>query len=423
MAGTPVEGIKLLADLETEKRIYDRDKARFAIFRRRYDVPFNHILLFEKPNKIKCDDMRIDHWEQDEYPFELRLNSSGHTQTSIEVHKDDAKFLKPGTMLINENIDYNSSTGYDSAPSSDALIATNVRKPERVKVTGKGATVGDYTTVYIMRAPDFGSGYSSTNIASNTWASTHHVRRLGKSNADGASAGSAVSLNAVTENNFLQLMQWEYGASKIQTKIRAFGQGDQLAELSRQASIDFFRQMENTALFGRKDHIKIGDADEYFMGGVNDWIPDANRIKIKDKNRRELNAALSNASLKGSKQIRYLFSGAGFMDEFNGLFDSYIMESALKGNKEFGITVPQYMDSKGVMYQLILSREMSETTRFNKSAFVVNFEYLDYCYLNEMDLHVNENINLPGSGEIKNQLEIVWGLKRANSEAFFELQF
>lgn len=397
------QGAYGLDHLVSGQRRYDIDGAFQLTWRMRYQSPFPHLLIMNTAKKVSVGDLEIKRAEQEEQQTRIRIVAGGAADASlIYVHPDDVGLLQANTVLQNSHVMYTGSgttpyTAFTDATLANALAGTS-GTPDQAIVIGRSGTTsavtgtssGTYVGMTIQRLWQV-DGLSATNNATGTdWASGHYITRLGKTNYENGNAGLGITKNLSTITSYLMKIEREYELTDWQIGVRQWYDKDPLARNKQLAVEDYGKTVESFMLFGNGRAITNmnGGRPMYMMYGLNSRISSTYRRAINGYNKRSINNALGPIMDVGSKGDRYAICGKGFTERFAGSFESHEIYNDPEMKKMVGMSLTTFKDHRGNLIHLAESTVMSDDPMFTNAAFVVNFDYLNYAYLEGEDMRI-----------------------------------
>lgn len=407
-SGETLRGAIGLLDEYTALRKNDVDKAGLPILRLRGIVPFQRIMLYEKPNKKLVGDIKVVNFEQAEETNAVTI-ASVTSSTVITVANAVAQQIQPGDFLVNENsrYDINVATEYDR-PASIQLNYS----PEVAKVVSVGQPGGTNTSIEISRMHSW-TGGDSTGIAN--WQTTDNVRRSGRSTHDGANSGIAVGVNPTNRTNYLQIFEKPFEVTELQQVVDKWSVTDPMSYNQMKALMRFHRMKEQTFLldgYGAEGNT-MGRVEPTTwslarIAGLNATSPTA----ISEDTKGAFDSAVRPFLEKGTSATRWIFAGAPALLRFEQLFQSYMTESPLSGDKNLGIQVKTYMHPLGHTLNFVYSREMSDSARYKNSFLIANFEFIDHLVLSgngqTFDTYLDKGKTGKGLGDSEKTTKYQW---------------
>lgn len=445
-AGEVTRGALGLNDELTNFRSNMIDQAKL-VQKYRGQVGFLNVLLTSKLNKRDVSDTQFISFEQEEEDVLMTIgnvNTGGYTSGSLSVSADvldlaiqnsHAAQLQSGWMLSNHSMD--AAVSGTAVTYTVASSSFTVKKPEIAEVVEVGAAdsaTSGYTRVRIRRQKLVYSLSSSNHGGANYWVTGHVVLRGNQASADTEDTKLAVQINPSPIYSYLQDFRKPFGVSEREQNVDKFVVKDPLAWAGKKARWSFLREIERAITFdsvGGK--VSSNGLEKTMTHSVNSIIPSANYLSLSSPTKNALDVKLGQFSQIGERvETRIILAGAGFLQQMNGLFSSYIYDADLFGDKKIGYTVPMYQDALGTPYYLIYSREMSVSSLFNNTGLVINTQYVKYAYWKgkerSFDMHVDMGPNgqgLQSNGAKKTiyQLRAVSGLDVNFYEAHGRLQF
>lgn len=456
---TVVRGTMGLKDAPSTFRIYDKDRAAAPFFRHRGQTPFVNTLITNKIGKKGVTDIEFVSYEQDEEPVKLTaivftgttasyvVDATTINYVDISVTDAHAAYLQPGVTLTLENVNMAISGTVVTYTRFSTAAIQSVKKPafcEVVNVGLAGSAVSGGTRVRVVMAHAL-MGMTQSGLTGNAGAScqiggvdlviaTDSIIRGARTNFDGGAPGYSITLNPDSVTNYLQIFEKPFATTELERNIRKFAIKDPMKYLFKKASWGFTREVERAFLYQGQGY--SNDRGGKAIGNtrsINSILLDANRISIADETIYSLDEALRPFSEIGEEgDNRWVYASPYWLNKSASLFQQYFEEHPMSGQKGFGYTVVRYTDKLGATYNFVYSREMGISDRFNKSAFVVNMNYVNYAYLNGMernfDVYVDDGtdgngLQENGAKEQKEQLRAIIGLDIRFWEAHGELKW
>lgn len=455
--GDTIRGTVASFDFPVDLRIYEKDRATAPFFRYRGFTPFVNALLTQKAGKKGVTDIKFTHYEQAEEPVKMTLvsdgnvfskviDTTGYALVDIGVSDAHAAFLQAGAILTHENgnVAISSGTWTYSRPS----VITSVNRPinmEVVAVDTAGSWASGATRVRVLMPHadakgtaaglSAGATYGEVEVPTTTdlFQSGDSVIRGAKTNYDSGSPGYSITLSPVGVDCFTQLFEKPFAATEFQRNIRTFSIKDKMQYLLKVASWSFVREVERAFLYQGEGYVSDRGGKELgktlSLNGITPTDTDHRRT-IQEETPYGVDEALRPFSEYGkSFDNRWLFCSPYFITKFGGLFHPYMTESPLSGAKGLGYQVYTYQDKLNVPYKLVYCRELGVSSRFAKSAFVVDMDSLQYAYLNgeerSFDVYVDdgdgEGLQPRGSKDLKYQLRANIGLAARDWDRFGEI--
>ena len=454
-----VRGTMGLKDAPSTLRIYEKDKAAQPFFRYRGATPFVNTLITNKLGKKGVTDIEFISYEQDEEPVVMvpgTLTSPANacmvvdatTINYIDIGFTDATaaYLQPGVTLTLENVNMSISGSVTTYTRKTNALIQDVNTPAFCEVVNVGIAGGggsSITRVRVMMAHALMGGTQSglTGAASavcqiggvDLVLTTDSIIRGARTNFDTGAPGYSITLNPDSVTNYLQIFEKPFSTSELERNVRKFAIKDPMKYLFKKASWGFTREIERAFLFQGQGF--SSDRGGKAMGNtrsVNSVITAAKRITIGEETLYGLDEALRPFSEVGEQNPnRWVFASPYWLNKTAGLFQQYFEEHPMSGEKGFGYTVTTYTDKMGCTYNFVYSREMGVSARFNKSAFVVNMDYVNYAYLagqeKSFDVYVDDGegngLQEAGAKEKKEQLRAIIGLDIRFVETHGELKW
>lgn len=412
-SGEAIRGAVSLADEYTVLRKNDIDKAGLPILRLRALVPFQRIMMYERPKIKLVGDTKVSNFEQAEEINTVAVTSStsGATMT-VAIANATAAQLVVNQYLINENINYSATAGY-TKPTNIQTVTS----PEAAKILSIGEPGATNTNVVLLRMHQW-TGGASTNVgaAGGTWAATDNIRRSARSTFDGANSGTAIRINPEIRTNYLQIFEKPFEVTELQQNVEKYSIDNPIEYQQYLAMMRFHREKEQFFLLDGYG------AEGNASGRIEPTTWSLARIAgqnslgqgpISEDNKGSFDEALRPFLEKLTTDTVWAFGGGRGLLRFEQLFQSYMHESPLSGEKGLGIQVKSYMHPLGHKVNFVYSREMSDSTRYRNSFLFANFDKIEHLVLKKkdggnFDTYIDKGKNGTGLGDSEKTTKYQW---------------
>ncbi len=431
--GTLKQGVYGVTDLFTDQRKYDKDKSKFFVWRERGFASMVHVLITALP-KVAVSDPEPKHFEDGYRPLKIDLTGltiaapSGSAPESVVITYTTGG-TTPGTDVSNFQVGqtWENSTIFMSAVVGTTTTFSLTRgisgansyfRHEVMMVSAVNTATGDVTfRRHIGVATRVG-----TTVAP---ATTHTLYLHAIAGTDGGGSPVSFSQNPVVVNNFVEIFKEPYEITDTTQKTDIFGENEWQRK-ARNARRNFARQMERAFLAGHKDSFSDNGELKWFMGGIEEWIPEDTDHRINFGT--PPTATILNTNLKavfdfGSEE-KWGFAGAGALTKIGNAFaDGLRFNDSL--SKSIGMDVHDFKQSTGGTIHLVYDYEMSQTNKDNE-VFIADIKYLNYMYLEGEDIHIDKGktgTGLQGTDEKKTKHQIYGtiGMKRTFRDSHYHL--
>ena len=432
--GDVTTGMFGVVDVFTEQRKYDKDKAKFFIWRERGYAVLAHYLITKLP-KWEATDPEPRHFEDGYRQFQFTLagadssSSSGALEDVLSFSNADALSMQAGDLLQVQATDamQNWTTiTRSSDTAAEGVITYGARSTtyttmEVVEVLSKGTPGATYTLVTVRRGVGATVPVTPPNLVSGTL-----LWHIGEASEEGAGSRASFSQNPVVRNNFIQDFRVPYEIGDIAQATDIFGENEWQRK-ARNARRDFARRIERAFIGGRMDR-KLGSGGQYvwYTGGLDEWIPadSDHRLNLgKPLTQTNLNTVLKSVGFYGSMHKLGL-CGYGFLTQLaNAAADRLRYNEKL--SNDLGLQVTSYTQTGGLVVDFMADYEMSQTGKDDECYFA-DTEYLRYMYMKGLDVHINKGKDGKGlqandETKVKHEIRGVIGLKRTFRDSHFHL--
>jgi len=422
-------GIFGTADLFTEQRKYDKDKSKFFVWKERGHAQFTHVLI-TKIKKVEVSDPQPKHFEDGYRGFEFTANGDSAGALGSLSHNltlSTTSGMVAGQLYkVQSAVTGNNGWTKPVAPSNIAALTdfwagvdvargTTYTSEEVIRVTA----IVSSTVVTIRRA--IGADTIGGGVTPPTIKSTTKLWHIGETAVEGSDSPSSFSQNPTVVNNVVEDFRVSYEITDIAEKIDVFGENEWQRK-ARNARKDFARRIERAFIAGRMYVDKDGTSNQniYHTGGIDQWIPSANRINAgRSISQTYMNTVLKDVFMNGSED-KIGLCGYGYMTLLgNACADKIRYNEGL--SNDLGIEVNSFTASGGGTVHFIPDFEMSKMGQDNE-CYYADINYLAYMFMNGLDIYINKGPNgngVQGNGETKKKHEIrgVIGLKRTFQDA------
>jgi hypothetical protein len=413
LANQIIQGTYGVVDIFIEQRKYDKDKAKFFIWKERGYAPLTSVLITHLP-KVKVGDPEPRHFEVEYDRMTFNTISAGSSQSPTIVKLDDpelVKLLPVGSLLKVDGLYFNGSE------YATTWSPTNPTE-EVIEVLGVDFTNG---TLTVRRGIGFDNLPGTIPVIRD-----RTITLIGNVYEDGSKAPQSVSQNPVVVSNYLQFFRQAYEITDLANRVDIFGENE-LQRKGRWARRRLARAIEHAFFFGRM-YKRIGENGQmkYYTGGVDEFIPNdaEHRVQLNraDLSVSYLNEKFKNVFLWGSSNEKYVFCGMSFMTAIANVFVNQLRVND-ELQQRFGLNFKTIEITGAGALHFIPSIELELAGRGN-DAYILDINYLQYMYIEGKDIHLNtgrDGKGLQANDEEKIKYEIQgWiGLKRSFREAHY----
>lgn len=429
--GTIKQGTYGVTDIFTEQRKYDKDKSKFFIWRERGYAQLVHTLITIQ-SKVSVDDPEPKHFEDGYRPMKIALTGltiaapSGSAPETVDITfttggttpNTDVNNFQVSQTWENGTIFMSDVSGTTTTFSTTRGIsgANNYFKHEVMEVLAVNTSTG----VVTFRRHIGVDTRVGTTVAP---ATTHTLYLHSTAATDGAGAPVSFTQSPVVVNNYTQEFKEPYEITDKAQKTDIFGENEWQRK-ARSARKNFARQLDRAFLAGHK--YKRTDSGElkYFMGGIEEWIPEDTDHQIDFA--APPTATLLNTNAKGlfdqGSGEKWGICGAGALTKVGNAFSDGLRFND-KLSTMIGMEVKDFTQSAGGTLHLVQDYEMSQTNKDNE-VFIIDVPYLSYMYLDSEDIHIDKGkagVGLQATDETKTKYQITGtvGMKRTFRDAHY----
>jgi hypothetical protein len=265
-------------------------------------------------------------------------------------------------------------------------------------------------------------GYGTT--AATALVSGDELMIIGNALSEGSAAVASRTVKTSSRTNYLQFFSRTTGLTEIRSNTEEWGENEEDRQI-KEARYEIMRDIEGAHLFGEPLADIQGSSPidgslvytRYKTGGLKYWIDTGASANVLDAG-----GVLSQQEFWDWAEPMYRNSPT---DESDGtkrlmLFGgqkaiSVINQWALRPvqtapeTKKFGMRLDEYYTPFG-RFLLHNHYMMSESTEYQDYLFAVNPDFVEFRYLNKMDITLKQNIQANDEHLVKHELYTVCGL-------------
>ena len=403
MAGTEggaVKGLFSLNDELSNFRTYMIDQA--PLIRKWVGrIPLTTLLMMKQNKRFKSTYKSISTEVAEETNY-LTIYGTGvsgvdaFTTSYFDVLDADKKFLHLGQILTNQSIKYDGNT---YTKPTVPVANTQFEKAEIVFIgsDGSGTTGSGKTKIGIKRAAAIFGG-TGTGFGTVLWASGDIVSRGNFAAYDSQGVGKSTLMQPSLVYTYCQDFRKPFGVTERDMEEALWVKKDPKQYAMEQSLWNFMYELDRALMFESAGlETSVNGLNQTFTHSLASVIPSANILSISAPTPAALNATLKPFAERGQESdYRVLICSSNFMMTMTDMYQSYLKDEPLNGQKNVGFTIPTYTHPLGVKFQLFYSRSVSESVYGQgtaAAAFVANMEYINLAVFKgrtrSFDLHVD----------------------------------
>ena len=425
--GAVKTGVYGVTDIFTEQRKYDKDKSKFFVWRERGFAQMVQVLITAIP-KVTVTDPEPKHFEDGYRPMKAPLTNatiatpSGSAPETVAITISqtdiDVANFTIGQVWENDSIYMSDVAGTTvTLTLTRGISAPNKSfKHELMMVSGISGQVVTFRRHVGV----------DTRVGTTQNPLTSHILYLHSIAAtDGAGSPTSFSQSPVVVNNYIQTFKESYEITDIAQSTDIFGENEWQRK-ARNARRNFARQLERAFLAGHFYKFSDGGQNKWFMGGVEEWIPEDVEHRINfaaPPTTTLLNSKFKDVFLYGSTE-KWGFCGYGALTKISNASADLIRIND-KMSLNIGMEVKDFVTAAGGTVHFVPDFEMSQTGKDNE-IFIADTSYLSYMYLEGQDIHIDKGkagVGLQLTDETKTKHQILGsvGMKRTFKDSHFHL--
>lgn len=293
------------------------------------------------------------------------VDSADPTSTTLGANRGTATNLKPGDILLVEPTS-------DSATFNQELIEVDMVLGDTQFTARRGA-----------------GGTTAATIANDVF-----LTLIGSAYAEGTGAPRAVSRNPIKFSNYTQIFKdtYELTGTADKTTTRT---GPAWSNDKKRKRFDHARDIELTALFGRAAET-TGDngKPKRFTAGLRSFIPSANvtvfTTPVTPSAFMDAIAPVFDFDT-GAGDTRIIFAGNTALIELSKIFAGEVTFNVNNTVKQYGMDFQEFRLPNGTVY-LKSHPLLSRHGLYKKSAFVLDFDAIEYKYMKDRDTKEHDDV-------------------------------
>jgi len=384
---------------------------------------FDNILRTEGQT-ITVDDPEPKILTKQEAPIKFDLHSDGTTTTLDEdtarISDTEAKFLQAGDVLICNEV-FCDSDG--AAFSTDKFDATDEYTPEMVIVSSVtlGGAASGIANVVLKR----GNGACPTSSVT-TLLTEYKLVKNGNALEDGGDAPTAIYHEPNQVQNYCQFFSKTWQETETQSNMNVFGK-ETMADKGKRKRLEFFREVENALMFGRKYKDTYNGQSRWFTGGIVEYIATATTALDSTTRYLDFSGAFDLETWREKMEIVFRYGGESKVAFCGGKFFTVLynnLEKFIRANdtlsKKWGFEVYTLETGHGLLHLMrhpLFTEYDTSNEAYAYDCLIVDPAYVWVMIHKGMDVKVKANVQDRDEHTKKNEIYSQLGLRRTHPTA------
>ena len=365
--------------------------------------------------------------------FSSDSTSSGtKTNDYIHVANEEGRRIQAGDILNLMGFWVSPSRGLANATGQDMNVkASSYPMPEQVKVLvnygdGSGNVTGSSssTACKVKVQRNFGgitpTGHDDllVDIAGGTWSdpvTEPFLWKAGNSIAEGRDDQLTYSDVDEYDYNYCQIIMRKWSATETEQNVDRFFTAEKTFQRNgRRALNEFFKELENISMFGKRMTETEDGRRKWYAGGIAEFISADHNINYDDSlfQTKNFNEQLKDMFYYGT-QTKLGTVGADFYTKFSNMIDNKIILPAAVNS--WGVELVRFSATNGGTL-LIAPSDTLSLHGMSDYAYIIDPAHFQYGHLQNMDIHT---LTVPQTNPHEMEAEIYGQItfKRTNPDA------